>query len=218
MWGIVVGMNARDVEIMKIGVWRNVRVLAAIVLASLSATSVNANPVTDSSSPASTSSSSINPCVTWQAIRTAVQSGRVRSEMIFPELPDGFKEGCVFYDPGAHTVNLFILKDGVSPNSVSVVAPQPDNGPFSQIVPRASLGEEAYDALMNSGQLLRIGFDSSPAYMEFIQRKNAWDRAFIDRSEYGNVTVYFRYLYYGVQRRSSRSDGKAAGGNQKSVR
>lgn len=115
--------------------------------------------------------------------------------MIFPELPDGFKEGCVFYDPGAHTVNLFILKNGVSPNSVSVVAPQPDNGPFSQIVPRASLGEEAYDALMNSGQLLRIGFDSSPAYMEFIQRKNAWDRAFIDRSEYGNVTVYFRYLF-----------------------
>ncbi len=189
------GMNEREVKIMRIEVWRSVRVLAAIALASLSVNSVNANPVADSSSPASTTSSSINPCVTWQAIRTAVQSGRVQSAMIFPELPDGFKKGCVFYDPGAHTVNLFILKDGVSPDSVSVAAPQPDDGSLSQIVPIGSLGEEAYDALMNSGQLLEVGFDGSPAYMEFIQRKNAWDRAFIDRSEYGNVTVYFRYLF-----------------------
>jgi ankyrin repeat protein len=115
--------------------------------------------------------------------------------MIFPELPDGFKEGCVFYDPGAHTLNFYILKDGVSPDSISVVAPQPDDSAISQIVPIASLGEEAYDALMNSGQLLRVGFDGSPAYTEFIQQKNAWERAFIDRSEYGNVTVYFRYLF-----------------------
>jgi hypothetical protein len=189
------GMNARKSEKMRIGVWGSVQVIAMIALALVAANFVSANPVTESSSPqtapASTPSSSINSCVIWQTLRTAIQSGRVQSRLILPELPDGFKKGCVFYDEGAHTLNFHILKDGVSPDSVSVVAAQPYDSPISQIVPKAFID----DSLMNRGQLLRVGFDSPGETDAAFIRKNAWERAFIRKSEDGRVTVIFRNLF-----------------------
>ncbi len=174
------GMNERKSEQIRIGVWGSLRILTAIVLASLTVNSVSANP-----------SSSINSCVTWQTLRTAVQSGTIRSRLILPELPDGFKKGCVFYNEGAHTLNFQILKDGVSPNSVSVIAAQPYNSPVSQIVPKGFID----DALMNRGQLLIVGFDSPGVTDAAFIRKNAWERAFIRKEEDGRVTVIFRNLF-----------------------
>lgn len=184
---IVVRMNARKLEIIRIGVWGSVRVLTAIVLALLLA-----NPQT---APARAASSSVNPCVTWQTLKTAVQSGTVQSEIILPELPDGFKNGCVFFDEGAHTLAFYILKDGVSPDSFSVVAAQPGDSAISQIVPKAFIDYEAYEALMNRGQLLRVGFDSPGETEAAFIRKNAWERAFVRKYSDGNVTVIFRYLF-----------------------
>lgn len=188
-------IKARKLGIIRIGVWGSVPVLAAIVLVSLSANSVNANPIADSSSPQTaqkgTASSSINPCVTWQTLRTTVQTRTVQSRMIFPELPDGFKKGCVFSDEGAHTLNFNILKDGVSPDSVEVVAPQPGDSAISKIVPKAFIDE----SLMNSGQLLRVGFDSPGETDAAFIRKNAWEKAFISKSSDGNVRVIFRYVF-----------------------
>ncbi len=62
-------------------------------------------------------------CVTWEEVKSEVESlydQFLYSESLgyshpLPELPDGFKNGCVFGDNGAYVISISVLKDEMRP-------------------------------------------------------------------------------------------------------
>jgi hypothetical protein len=48
-------------------------------------------------------------CVTWDEVKSEVQS--LYYDHPLPELPDGFKNGCVFGDNGAYIIAISVLND-----------------------------------------------------------------------------------------------------------
>jgi hypothetical protein len=52
-------------------------------------------------------------CVTWEEVKSDVQS--LYYDHPLPELPDGFKNGCVFGDNGAYIIAISVFKEGLRP-------------------------------------------------------------------------------------------------------
>jgi hypothetical protein len=62
-------------------------------------------------------------CVTWEEVKSEVES--LYDQFLYskslgyshplPELPDGFKNGCVFGDNGAYVISISVLKDEMRP-------------------------------------------------------------------------------------------------------
>lgn len=52
-------------------------------------------------------------CVTWDEVKSEVQS--LYYDHPLPELPDGFKNGCVFGDNGAYIIAISVFKEGLRP-------------------------------------------------------------------------------------------------------
>ncbi len=50
-------------------------------------------------------------CVTWEEVKSEVQS--LYDNHPLPELPDGFKNGCVFGDNGAYVIAIYVFQDGL---------------------------------------------------------------------------------------------------------
>lgn len=59
-------------------------------------------------------------CVTWTQARKEFQSLYSQSfgAKFVPEIPKGFRKGCVFGDNGAYIIAAYILKDNLSPSIV----------------------------------------------------------------------------------------------------
>ncbi len=60
-------------------------------------------------------------CVTWDEAKPEIRRlyGRVGNPPI-PDLPNGFNKGCVFYDSGASTIALYVLRDEFDPQSIGI--------------------------------------------------------------------------------------------------
>lgn len=58
-------------------------------------------------------------CKTWTQLKSEIRElySDFGSPPI-PDIPNGFKNGCVFGDSGANTIAIFVLKDGLRPRSV----------------------------------------------------------------------------------------------------
>lgn len=127
----------------------------------------------------------IDQCKSWQDFKAAVKAGKILApDTAIPELPAGFQNGCVYSDEGAHTLNLYVLKDrlrlhtNVSEDSVEKVY---------RIIPQFDTEDEKW---IESGKILHIGFDSG--YQADERAKRYADRAHIDKESY---TVVFRHLF-----------------------
>ena len=91
-------------------------------------------------------------CVTWEQGKSEVQSlysGNFGYSHPLPELPDGFKNGCVFGDSGAYTIAISVLKDELRPRItqdydtlLGTSIPK-----FSAIVDGESETDETWDSL-----------------------------------------------------------------------
>lgn len=59
-------------------------------------------------------------CKTWSQVRSEIRqlySQFAPSPPPIPDVPTGFKNGCVFGDNGANTIALYVLRDGLRPRS-----------------------------------------------------------------------------------------------------
>jgi hypothetical protein len=60
-------------------------------------------------------------CVTWSEKKSEIQSlfnQHYGYNRPLPELPNGFKSGCIFGDSGSFGIAIFVLKDGLRPRAV----------------------------------------------------------------------------------------------------
>ena len=128
-------------------------------------------------------------CVTWDKFKAVVQSGDVVLDLPIPELPDGFKNGCIFADVDVHTLNLYVLKEGLQ-RTARVHTDLAQLHPLYKFVPLPQ-GLDVFK-LINRGQALVVMFDSPDQIDKWFIQKNAWEKAYIDQE---NHTVMFRYIY-----------------------
>lgn len=71
-----------------------------------------------------------------------------------PNLPNGFKNGCVFYDLGGSTITLYVFKDEINPELTGISA-QADAGEYS--IPRLQTDEPSrLNQLIENGDMLRF--------------------------------------------------------------
>ena len=128
-------------------------------------------------------------CVTWERFTAVVQSGEVSLNLPIPELPDGFKQGCIFADVDVHTLNLYVLKEGLQ-RTARVHTDLAQLHPLYKFVPLPQ-GLDIFK-LIDRGQALIVMFDSPDQIDRWFIQKNAWEQAYIDQE---NHTVMFRYIY-----------------------
>ena len=128
-------------------------------------------------------------CVTWDNFTAVVESGEVTLNVPIPELPDGFKQGCIFADVDVHTLNIYILKNGLR-RTARLHTDLAQLHPLYKFVPLPQ-GLDVFK-LIDRGQALVVMFDSPDQIDKWFIQKNAWDKAYIDQE---NHTVMFRYLY-----------------------
>ena len=118
-----------------------------------------------------------------------VQSGEVALNLPIPELPDGFKNGCIFADVDVHTLNMYVLKEGLQ-RTAQVHTDLAQLHPLYKFVPLPQ-GLDVFK-LVDRGQALIVMFDSPDQIDKWFIQKNAWEQAYIDQE---NDTVMFRYIY-----------------------
>lgn len=128
-------------------------------------------------------------CVTWEKFTAVVKSGEVALNLPIPELPNGFKHGCIFADVDVHTLNIYVLKDGLQ-KTARLHADLAQLHPLYKFVPLPQ-GLDVFK-LIDRGQALIVMFDSPDQIDKWFIQKNAWDQAYIDQE---NDTVMFRYIY-----------------------
>lgn len=61
-------------------------------------------------------------CKNWQEVKSQIQMiymGSIGATTI-PDMPDGFKNGCVYGDFGAYTISLYVLKDNFKPRNLKI--------------------------------------------------------------------------------------------------
>ncbi|MDJ0707734.1 MAG: hypothetical protein QNJ46_31045 [Leptolyngbyaceae cyanobacterium MO_188.B28] len=131
----------------------------------------------------------IKGCVTWEKFTSVVESGDVSLNIPIPELPDRFKQGCIFADVDVHTLNIYVLKNGLR-KTAPVHADLAQLHPLYKFVPLPQ-GFDVFK-LIDRGQALVVMFDSPDQIDKWFIQKNAWDQAYVDQE---NHTVMFRYLY-----------------------
>lgn len=135
------------------------------------------------------SAAPIDKCVTWQRFKAAIESGKLNLGMPLPNLPTEFKNGCLSSDQGAHTIIIFVLKEGISAEPIPLRNLPPDA--IYKIVPPLAITEK-YDQLYENGQILQISFDFPGVKDLEFRKRHAWQQVHID-SEYH--TVVFRNLF-----------------------
>ena len=128
-------------------------------------------------------------CVTWEKFTAVVESGEVALNAPIPELPNRFKQGCIFADVDVHTLNIYVLKNGLR-KTAPLHTDLAQLHPLYKFVPLPQ-GLDVFK-LIDRGQALVVMFDSPDQIDKWFIQKNAWDKAYVDQA---NHTVMFRYLY-----------------------
>jgi hypothetical protein len=145
--------------------------------------SVEAQLTTEESPPPVPSNTDATPdCATWETLKAAVRSGEITIRQPIPELPEGFKNGCISADIGAHTLNIYVRRDGVAFEPPSMSPELLQTYPFYKVVPIGGIEEE----------FVHVYFDSPGVTTRQFIQENAWEEPYIDRED---NTVMFRYLY-----------------------
>ena len=128
-------------------------------------------------------------CVNWDRFTAIVQSGEVALNLPVPELPDGFKNGCIFADVDVHTLNMYVLKEGLQ-RTARLHTDLAQLHPLYKFVPIPQ-GLDVFK-LVDRGQALIVMFDSPDQIDKWFIQRNAWEQAYIDQE---NHTVMFRNIY-----------------------
>jgi hypothetical protein len=97
-------------------------------------------------------------CVTWEEVKSEVESlydQFLYSESLgyshpLPELPDGFKNGCVFGDNGSYVISISVLKDELRPRLTQ------DYETLFGVIPRYSSIVDVESATDETGNSLRF--------------------------------------------------------------
>lgn len=63
--------------------------------------------------PQKANTQELRSCVTWEEVKSEVES--LYHDHPLPELPDGFKNGCVFGDNGSYIIAISVFKEGMRP-------------------------------------------------------------------------------------------------------
>lgn len=130
-------------------------------------------------------------CPTWTDVKAAAKAGKIEaSSDKIPEMPAGFKNGCVYSAIGAHTLNFYVLKDDATERPI-LAQTNKNADPESLALYRQFPMFDDYDQkLMNAGKVVHVGFDSGMQAEE--RAKRYADRAHIDKENY---TVEFGYVF-----------------------
>jgi hypothetical protein len=136
-------------------------------------------------------SQQLTRCIKWSTFAQSLIETKRRTfgRVVFKELPDGFKQGCVFFQQNNSLDIAYVLKDGIKPSSTLT------NGLFYDYyggVPsfgfgdrdrvsdfRAELSQQSLENLMSRGQALMITWltptNGAIPYLNSIPK----DRAFV---------------------------------------
>jgi hypothetical protein len=87
-------------------------------------------------------------CVTWEEVKNEVKS--LYYDHPLPELPDRFKNGCVFGDNGAYIIAISVFKEGVRPSIT-----QNNDTLFGTSIPKFSSIDPGY-AIDENWEFLRF--------------------------------------------------------------
>jgi hypothetical protein len=127
-------------------------------------------------------------CPTWETFREAVRSGKISLNIPIPNLPAGFRQGCVASSSGAHTLNVFVYREGIQPKYKENA---PTSNPIARILPPAS-GIANKSTLSDSEiRAIHFGFDGGFSYTQLLDRYQAWQEPYIT----AGGTVLFRYTW-----------------------
>jgi hypothetical protein len=111
-----------------------------------------------------------------------VQNGAISLGLPIPDLPANFQSGCIFADEGAHTLNIYVLANGTTPQDLGLEAvdiPGDYNRSLTQVIPQTlALGDDEANVFA-TGKILKVGFDSPGETDAAFIRENAWEKAYI---------------------------------------
>lgn len=140
------------------------------------ATNYQSNQTPQTAAPSDKKSTTKDQCATWTDVKAADKAGKISfsdpdnlvnlrtstPSRTMPELPAGFKNGCVYVNDtsnvGPHTLELIVLKDGLRLTPVPVDNNDPLIELFRIIPP--SREEDEVAELEQKGQTRRIDFYS----------------------------------------------------------
>jgi|GEM_PF-4436416 len=128
-------------------------------------------------------------CPTWETLEAVVRADQIRPPGPLPTLPEGFRQGCVTAEAGAHTLNVYVYRNDIE-LEFALEAEWPDvSGDLHELLPpQASVVSDLPSGQINA---LHFGFDGGYGYENIVNRYQAWHEPYI--SAYGTVT--FRYTW-----------------------
>lgn len=137
--------------------------------------------------PATETSAGEN-CPTWETFREAVRSGKISLEVPIPNLPEGFRQGCISSELGAHTLNIFVYREGIEPKYIETNSGRDS---LYQILPPADGIAHPSELPEQQIHTIHFGFDSGASYTKLVDKYQAWQEPYIT----AGGTVYFRYTW-----------------------
>jgi hypothetical protein len=155
-----------------------------LTLGAIAGTIGGYNAIVSARSPSDDEQFASNHCPTWDTFRDAVRSGEITLKVPIPDLPEGFRQGCLTSHIGAHTLNLFAYREGIEIEYSDVSGRIDDIIPPGRAIDSADLPDDRIHAI-------HIGFDGGAGYTDTIDKYQAWHDPYISDSG----TVLFRYTW-----------------------
>lgn len=155
-----------------------------LVLGAIAGTIGGYNAIASARSPSDSEQFASNHCPTWDTFRDAVRSGEITLKVPIPDLPEGFRQGCLTANVGAHTLNIFAYREGIEIEYSDVSGRIYDIIPLGRVANPADLPDDRI-------HVIHIGFDGGAGYTDTIDKYQAWHDPYISDSG----TVSFRYTW-----------------------
>lgn len=93
-------------------------------------------------------------CKNWQEVKSQIQMiymGSIGATTI-PDMPSGFRNGCVYGDFGAYTISLYVLKDDFKPRNLKL-----DKERFlDSSIPRINGADPIIERQIKNGNILHF--------------------------------------------------------------
>jgi hypothetical protein len=135
-------------------------------------------------------------CVTWSQFQQAVKDNKIEVNQPVPDLPQGYRQGCVLADRGVHTLVLYVFKDGFNLDRLPINRQVLSSDRYRQAIippldsfytlPRSDLKVKEY---------MRIGFDrlDRPNSLDLNQPDNwkTWERPYVSFEK----TIFYRTIF-----------------------
>ncbi|MBW4619981.1 MAG: hypothetical protein KME17_11580 [Cyanosarcina radialis HA8281-LM2] len=135
-------------------------------------------------------------CVTWSQFQQAVRDRKISLNQPVPDLPQGYRQGCVLADRGVYTLVLYIFKDGFDIDRLPVNRQVLASERYQQaIIPPLDTFYSLPRSDLKVKEYMRIGFDrlDRPNSLDLNKPDNwkTWERPYVSFQK----DIFYRTIF-----------------------